>query len=307
MTHGSLFSGIGGFDLAAEWMGWENLFHCEWDDFCKKILTCYWPNAKSYGNIDEADFTIWQGRIDVLSGGFPCQPYSHAGRRKGKDDDRHKWPEMLRAIREIQPGWVVGENVYGIVNWSNGMVFEEVQIDLENEGYEVTPYILPACGVNADHKRERTWFVAHSIGNGYREKTRLRQDSRKERKTEGKEGEWEWVRNDINGNDEARTSANATGIGQSESGKHIKQCSSETFGNRKASWSTNDGGWPTQPPVFTRNDGFPSKLDGITISDWIEKSNKGGGNAVVPQVVYQIFKSIEQYESIRRFSEAPSE
>ena len=156
MTHGSLFSGIGGFDLAAEWMGWKNVFHSEIDEFCSKVLNYHFPNAKSYKDIKETNFTEWSGKVDVVSGGFPCQPFSIAGKRKGDADDRHLWLEMLRAIREIQPSWVVGENVSGIVNWSRGMVFKQIQIDLENEGYEVFPVLnLPACGKNAPHKRER--------------------------------------------------------------------------------------------------------------------------------------------------------
>jgi DNA (cytosine-5)-methyltransferase 1 len=162
MTHGSLFSGIGGFDLAAEWMGWENVFHCEWNPFGQKILNYYWPNAKSYTDITKTSFNIHRGSIDILSGGFPCQPYSHAGKRQGKDDERHLWPEMLRAIREIRPRWVVGENVLGLVNWNGGLVFNEVQADLELEGYEVFPYVLPAAAVNAAHRRDRIWFIAHA-------------------------------------------------------------------------------------------------------------------------------------------------
>ena len=164
MTHGSLFSGIGGFDLASEWMGWENRFHCEWNEFGQKVLKHYWPKSESYGDITKTDFTIWNGRIDILTGGFPCQPYSSAGRRLGTEDERHLWPEMLRAIREIQPRWVVGENVFGLVNWNDGMVFDEVQADLETEGYEVQPYVLPAVAVNAPHRRDRIWFVAHRDG-----------------------------------------------------------------------------------------------------------------------------------------------
>jgi len=160
LTHGSLFSGIGGFDLAAEWMGWENEFHCEWNEFGKKILKYYWPKAISYDDITKTDFSIWRGKIDILTGGFPCQPYSVAGKRKGAEDDRHLWPEMLRAIREIQPSWIVGENVSGLISWDGGMVFEEVQTDLENEGYEVWANVLPAASVNAPHKRDRVWFVA---------------------------------------------------------------------------------------------------------------------------------------------------
>lgn len=162
LRHGSLFSGIGGFDLASEWMGWENVFHCEWNDFGKKILKYYWPNSISYDDITKTDFTIHRGQIDILTGGFPCQPYSMAGKRKGKDDERHLWPEMLRAIREIQPRWIVGENVYGLVNWSGGLVFHEVQTDLEAAGYEVQPFLLPAVSVGAPHRRDRIWFVAHA-------------------------------------------------------------------------------------------------------------------------------------------------
>ena len=126
LTHGSLFSGIGGFDLAAEWMGWDNKFHCEWNEFGQKVLNHYWPNAESFTDITKTDFTKYYGKIDILTGGFPCQPYSSAGKRKGKEDERHLWPQMLRTIREVAPSFVVGENVRGLTNWNGGMVFEEV-------------------------------------------------------------------------------------------------------------------------------------------------------------------------------------
>ena len=161
MRHGSLFSGIGGFDLAARWMGWENAFHAEIDPFCLTILKHHFPDATTYTDIRSTDFTPWRDRIDILSGGFPCQPFSQAGKRKGTFDDRHLWPEMLRAIREIRPRWVVGENVLGITNWDGGVVFEQVCADLEAEGYSVLPTVLPACGINAPHQRYRTWFTAH--------------------------------------------------------------------------------------------------------------------------------------------------
>jgi DNA-methyltransferase (dcm) len=117
MKHASLFSGIGGFDLAAEWMGWGNEFHCEWNEFGQKVLKHHFPNSISYHDITKTDFTKHRGQIDVLTGGFPCQPYSTAGLRKGKADERHLFPEMLRAIKEIQPRWVIGENVRGLVSW----------------------------------------------------------------------------------------------------------------------------------------------------------------------------------------------
>ena len=179
MKHGSLFSGIGGFDLAAESMGWENVFHCEWMPFPRKVLSHYWPQATSYHDITTTDFTVHRGQIDILTGGFPCQPYSAAGKRKGKDDDRHLWPHMLRCIREVRPRWVVGENVFGLVTWNAGMVFEEVCADLESEGYSVQPFVLPAAAVNAPHRRDRVWFVAYHDGelHGHTEQRESRYDA----------------------------------------------------------------------------------------------------------------------------------
>lgn len=162
MTHASIFSGIGGFDLAAEWAGWTNAFNCEIDPFCQKVLKYHFPHAAQYADIRTTDFTLWRGRIDVLSGGFPCQPFSIAGKRKGTEDDRYLWPAMLGVIRTVRPRWVVGENVLGIVNWSDGMVFEQVCADLEAEGYAVQSFVIPAAGVGGYHLRPRVWFVAHA-------------------------------------------------------------------------------------------------------------------------------------------------
>lgn len=161
MKHGSLFNGIGGFQLAAEWMGWENLMSCEIEKRLNELTKSYWPTCIQHEDIRNTDFTIYRGKIDILTGGFPCQPFSVAGNQLGTEDERHLWPEMLRAIREIAPRWVVGENVFGLVNWNGGLVFEQVQADLEAEGYEAQPYILPACAVNATHRRDRVWFVAY--------------------------------------------------------------------------------------------------------------------------------------------------
>lgn len=147
-------------------MGWDNKFHCEWEPFPRSILNYHFPKAISYGDIKETDFTVWRGQIDILTGGFPCQPYSAAGKRLGKQDERHLFPEMLRAVREIKPRWVVGENVRGLVSWNGGLVFEEVQSQLEAEGYSVQPFLLPAASVNAPHKRDRVWFIAYTNDKG---------------------------------------------------------------------------------------------------------------------------------------------
>ena len=164
MRHGSLFSGLGGFDLAAEWMGWENVFHCEWMEFPRKVLDFYWPNADSHIDICKTDFKKYANKIDILTGGFPCQPFSMAGKRKGTNDERYLWGEMLRAIQEIKPKFVIAENVFGITNIDGGMVFEQVCLDLENEGYEVQSFIIPAAAKNAPHRRDRCWFIAYANG-----------------------------------------------------------------------------------------------------------------------------------------------
>ena len=156
----NLFDGIGGFALAAEWMGWENVGSVEIDPFCRQVLDYWFDYKYRYGDIKTADFVRLRGRIDIITGGFPCQPFSNAGKRRGKADDRYLWPEMLRAIREVQPRWVVGENVRGLLTNAGGMVFEQVCADMEALGYEVQPLLVPACAVDAPHRRDRVWIVA---------------------------------------------------------------------------------------------------------------------------------------------------
>jgi len=403
MRHGSLFSGIGGFDLASEWMGWENVFHCEWNEFGKKVLHHYWPNAESFDDITKTDFTKYANKIDILTGGFPCQPYSSAGQRKGKEDERHLWPQMLRAIREIKPKYIVGENVFGLLNWNGGMVFDEVHSDLESEGYEVQAVVIPAAAVNAPHGRDRVWFVAtntqfKSAGSdrGTNNETQrnirrgnegdvfgtLRSDGittnpkecgcrggmcercadgerkllsdeqrrsemgreveghsgigitsdttgiiNEEQSGENRQGGDRFIGNDGANRDATNSNsirtqtrkvdtvlgeqnqqgqagrfvndvvqrdvANTRGIGfQREGGS--TQLEGGRFGfnnpqNNKTTWDN----FPTQSPICGGDDGLPTELDGITFSKWRNESIKAYGNAIVPQVAYEIFKAIE--------------
>jgi len=284
LTHGSLFSGIGGFDLAAEWMGWDNKFHCEWNEFGQKVLHYYWPEAECFTDITKSDFTKYYGKIDILTGGFPCQPYSSAGKRKGKDDERHLWPEMLRAIREIAPRFVVGENVRGLTNWNGGLVFEEVCAELESYGYQVAPVIIPACAVNAPHKRERIWFVAYADGAEQRNYTRAN----------NREAEKVWRQNQ--GDVSRELSSNGVtiqpkGVRLQESGEVGEM---ERTRSKLTSKRTNWNQFPTQSPICSGNDGLSGELDGITFPKWRNESIKAYGNAIVPQVAYQIFQAIEK-------------
>ena len=282
MNHIGLFEGIGGFSEAVELMGWQTIAWCEWNEFGQIILNDKYPNAKQHGDITKTDFTIYRGQCDILTGGFPCQPYSLAGKRKGKDDYRHLWPEMLRAIREIQPTYIIGENVSGIVNWNGGMVFNEVQADLENEGYETIPFILPACAKNAPHKRERIWFIAT-----YTKGRRLERQG-EFTPTKGFEGEKRTVC--FNEGIGSNISTHTNGIGQAERCKQLEPNRQGQFGGfgYKHDWTD----WPTESPICSRNDGFPKGLDGITVSKWKTESIKAFGNAIVPQVAYEIFKAI---------------
>lgn len=231
MKHISLFSGIGGFDLAAEWAGWTNVASCEINPFGRRHLAYYWPHAYHHDDIktltgEKIDHEAqkrygpdWRTDGVILSGGFPCQPYSLAGKRLGKEDERHLWPEMCRVIREIKPDWIVGENVLGLINWSNGLVFDEVQTDLEAQGYEVQAFVLPACAADAPHRRDRVWIVAKSIENTMRSGC-LRGQPEQERTKDGQQ------RNACAGNCNGlclseRFTTNANGNGQQRSnGKH---------------------------------------------------------------------------------------
>ena len=344
LRHGSLFSGLGGFDLAATWMGWVNEFHCEIDPFCRRVLKFYWPETESYADIRKFKAAQYRGQIDVLSGGFPCQPFSLAGKRKGTADHRYLWPEMLRVIGEIQPSWVVGENVLGLLNWSRGMVFRQVSVDLEAAGYEVWPYVLPACGVGAPHKRDRIWFVAHSLGGTGKP------DSKCEWREPGQGRKPIWCephptgKGGITANSEShidrRDGRTVGGTPAEERQQEIRpqpSCESQSddiirvpsntdsqqrregrlypsrpekanehFGEYDA-WSPRKAwkDFPTQSPICGGNDGVPRQLDRITLSTWRRKSISACGNAIVPQVALQIFHSIDLFEKASKTFNKP--
>ncbi len=296
MKHGSLFSGLGGFDLAAEWMGWENIFHCEWMEFPRNVLDYHFPNADSLIDICKTDFKKYANEIDILTGGFPCQPFSVAGKRKGANDERYLWHEMLRAIQEIKPTFVIAENVANIFNIDDGLVFEQVCLDLEAEGYEVQPFNIPAASKNAPHRRARIWFVATNTKYLRLEYSTKRGNIQKSTTTPQKE------RNN------ATKSIEADGIDGNVTDSNRKRCERQRkcgiirkerenrnkrfgqLGNIEYQWQK----FPTQPPICGGDDGLPTELDGITFSKWRRESIKGYGNAIVPQVAFEIFKQLEK-------------
>ena len=159
-----LFSGIGGFSLGAEYNNIETIGFVEKDAFCQKVLRKHWPNVPILGDVRDVTKDTFES-VDIVSGGFPCQPFSVAGKRRGTDDDRYLWDETIRVVSLYKPRWFVGENVEGIVNIQNGMVLRQVQDDLEKEGFEVQCGIIPASGIGAWHQRKRVWIIAHSNSN----------------------------------------------------------------------------------------------------------------------------------------------
>ena len=299
MTHLSLFSGIGGLDLAAEWAGFETVGQCEFADYPTKVLEKHWPDVPRWRDIRTLTKESFYERtglrtVDVISGGFPCQPFSVAGKQKGKGDDRYLWPEMLRVIRELRPHCVVGENVPGIIKIAAGQVVK----DLEQAGYHVVVFNFEAAAVGAWHRRARVFFVAYADGARSCEGTDEKHTARGELATqfrpsasskaladaEGKRGQ---------GCAAIRPAVQAEGTGemQSDAGcgneaTHNTVCGGcDGVNRRRESQELADGRcWATEPDVGRVTSGIPHRVDRL----------KCLGNAVVPQQAYQIFRALRE-------------
>ena len=250
LRHGSLFSGIGGFDLAAEWMGWENMFQCEIDKYCRKVLDKNFKNVIIYDDITKTDFQEWRGRIDIISGGVPCQPFSRAGLQRGKNDERYLWGEYLRAIRECQPQWLVAENVSGLLSTNNGVEYENIISQMEDEGYQTLSLLLPSTIIGAQHIRERIWIIGRYFM-------------------------------------EANTDTKVQGLGKvSDKGEEKGSQDSLELSRdiNRLSW------YETISRVHGELNGLSRRMDG--------HRNRALGNAIVPQVAYEIFKAIGRCEEV---------
>lgn len=298
MRHASLFTGIGGFDLAAEWMGWDNVFQVEIDENCQKVLWARFLWTDKFSNIKDFIGQKYAGTIDVLSGGFPCQTFSLAG--KGAVD-LSLWKEMFRVIREVKPKWVVAENVFGILARKKGYALEVVCSDLESEDYTVLPpVIIPACSQGAPHRRDRVWIVAYADSNGFGRR-RLEEGGCQASQSEIKENKWEWIRSESFRIRETRTSADPHTPRLQKRVQSEKFCLQKAFHSfrgreftriyPKSDWSQ----FPTESPLSTRNDGLPGRLDRGD-ARLRTRSIKAGGNAIVPQVAFEIFKAIEKVQ-----------
>lgn len=262
MNYGSLFTGIGGLDLGFDWAGWKPAWQVENDPACIKVLEAHWPNTERHMDIHDTNFTHL-ARVDCIIGGFPCQPVSHAGQRQGTSDARWLWPEMLRAIREQRPAFVVAENVYGLVTHDSGLLLEAVYADLEAEQYEVAPPIVfPAAAVGAYHRRDRVWICAHARSGTGRTQPALEQEERAE---------------DYSAIRQVAPYASIPRLPQTLSARLAPERTWQPPSNGRTQWAP-------EPNVDRVVDGLLPKLD----RDRLNARLMQLGNAVVPQAAYQV-------------------
>ena len=279
-THLDLFSGIGGFALAAKWNGFRTVGFCDNEPYAQAVLKKHWPDVPIHDDIRKVRGDLYAG-VTLLTGGFPCQPFSVAGKQRGKTDDRYLWPEMLRVIREAGPTWIVGENVAGIVN----MALDQVHADLEAEGYEVESVIIPACAVDAPHRRDRVWIIARDMADTISLSERSTHGS-KERECERRRQEQDIGQRDKVGRNTANGSKNvADSSSKGSQGTEFRSTSSQ---NSRASRSTSEcpcvnwATWLPEPDVGRVAHGIPNRVAKL----------RGLGNAIVPQVAAEIIRCI---------------
>ena len=307
-----LFSGIGGFSIGLESAGMETVAFCEQNPFCQKILAQHWPTLPIHSDITELNGYEYRGTVELVCGGFPCQPFSVAGKQLGAEDDRALWPEMLRVIREVAPRWVIGENVSGIIP----MELDKVLSDLEGEGYAARPFIVPACAADAPHRRDRVWIIARNVGDTRRTSSKSRGDTKAREKAIRSAATSHHKRSgeDVADTDNRHRSRKIKGIlDQSDrqapdrlarSGQDVAHTDSAQQQGRwissrihKEHTKPNSGSdpsrqqatqfWLPEPAVGRVANGIPRRVDRL----------RGLGNAIVPQIAMRIGETIKQCET----------
>ena len=295
-----LFSGIGGFSLGAEANGIPTVAFVEKDPFCQKVLRKHWSNTPIISDIRTVKGEDYEtDGVTIVSGGFPCQPFSQAGKRKGTDDDRYLWDETLRVVTETKPRWFIGENVDGLVNIQDGMVLRQVQDDLEKEGFQVQCLVVPASGIGAWHQRKRVWIIGHNVSNTIGELsdgcsgTTRHSESELKGMVSDEAKNWNKVWSETERCDqqtESRGNVSDTTVKGLE--RHGSQ--SSDLQESKERQDNSDRGSQGQHTWWQTE----SKLRGIPhgISYELDKDRanriKALGNSIVPQIAYQLFKSI---------------
>ena len=268
MKHLDLFSGIGGFSLALDQVVEAEHTFCDNDKFCQEVLKKNFPNTKIYDDIR----SITNERADLVTGGFPCQPFSQAGKRRGTADDRYLWPEMFRVIQLAKPTWVIAENVGGLVTWNEGMVLEQVCSDLENKGYEVQSLVIPAVAKGAPHRRDRVWIIGYSeVARKATKREVFRERERDKKSAYTKRGNTANERNDSQSDTPDPQRKGYEG--------QINQAGSS------AGYSWDDNWFEVAAELCRVDDGLPRRLDR-------NERLKSLGNAIVPQVAEEIIRGI---------------
>ena len=284
LTLGGLFEGIGGFPLAATWAGIKPIWSNEIDSFCCKVLRKNFDHEIIEKDIREIGKHNLKS-VDIITGGFPCQPFSQAGKRKGTKDDRYLWPEMLRIIKELKPSYVIGENVAGLISMENGGTLEGILTDLEDEGYRTETFTIPACAIGAWHRRDRIWIIAYS--NSIGKSTRLKQVQGENEKIS------KWNDNAKSNDTDKFNASNPNSkrlSGTTCTRKQSIQSQAKSFQGGEFS-RTNAKGWeywevePNVDRMVARVSGRVDRLKGL-------------GNAIVPQVAVELFKVIKEYEKL---------
>jgi DNA (cytosine-5)-methyltransferase 1 len=302
-----LFSGIGGFSLGLERAGMETVGFCEIDSFCRKVLQKHWPDVPIFEDIKELDGDEYRGTVDLICGGFPCQPFSVAGKQRGSGDDRALWPEMLRVIREVEPTWVIGENVPGIIN----MELDTVLSDLEDSGYSCQTFNIPACSLDAQHIRARIFFISHTNSATLRDGTERGAQGRDHFQRSGNaipahdgpsqsmahtdNRHWSREIKEVLGKQSGETSDRSAGSGEAMAdtdsqrpqgrqtfgdSQGVREGSDEQF--KRCFDSSSSTVWEPEPGVGRVAHGVPNRVDRL----------RGLGNAVVPQVAELIGRMI---------------
>jgi DNA (cytosine-5)-methyltransferase 1 len=275
-----LFSGLGGFSLGLERTGcFKTTAFCDNNKYSRLLLQKHWKGVKIYNDVREINKEQLESDgiqfPDVITGGFPCQPFSVAGKQKGTSDDRHLWPEMFRIIKEFTPRWIIGENVKGLTNIEKGMVFESVCTDLEGEGYEVRAFNIPAAGVGAPHRRERIWIVASL------------EDSRRSLRSWSKFGEKDEneIRKRYADQHQRPGSTSESDVADASTGRRASQEGEiQTRGNG----TEHQGWWSTEPNVGRVANGVSGRVYRL----------KALGNSIVPQIATEIGYAIIKAEGL---------
>jgi len=291
LRHLDLFSGLGGFSLGLEATGgFETVAFCDIEKFSRKVLKKHWPNVKQYKDIKELTYEQIKedtlAPIDIVTGGYPCQPFSIAGSQRGEKDKRHLWPDMFRIVKECKPTWVIGENVSGHIKLGLDTVLQ----DLESEGYSVRAFSISASSVGANHQRERVWIIAHSNMENTRQHGR-RIESTWDTESIGprtsEETEWSPNSDKVNGSSERASLVGESSDTNSQGlqGRRSEQQLRENETERPTSW---DSWWESEPSVGRVANGIPHRVDRL----------KGLGNSLVPAIPFIIGQSILREEYI---------